>query len=75
MSKTISYTDMRGITQTVTEDKAQQLLAYISKQVATCHDTIAACKRLGDVKGVKQYQDQVAAMLKVSDQLTVAALG
>lgn len=75
MSKTISYIDMRGITQTVTEDKAQQLLTYISKQVATCYDTIAACKRLGDAKGVKQYEGQIAAMLKVSDQLTVAVLG
>ena len=75
MSKPVTYVDLRGVTQTVTEEKAHQLMAYISKQVSVCHDTIAACKQLGDAKGLKQYEAQVAAMLKTSDQLTVAVLG
>ena len=75
MSKTITYVDMRGATQTVTEEKAQQLLTYISKQISICHDTVAAAKQLRDAAGVKQYEDQIAAMIKVSDQLTIAILG
>lgn len=75
MSKTITYIDMRGVTQTVTEEKAQQLLTYISKQVSACNDSIAACKQLRDEKGVKTYEDQKAAMLKVSEQLLSGVLG
>ena len=75
MSKTITYVDKRGVTQSVTEEKAQQLLTYISKQISICHETVAAAKQLRDVAGVKKYEDQIAAMIKVSDQLTIALLG
>jgi hypothetical protein len=74
MSKTITYIDMRGVTKTVTEEKAQQLLTYISKQVSACNDSIAACKQLRDEKGAKDYEDQKAAMLKVSEQLLKGVL-
>ena len=74
MTKQITYIDMRGATQTVTEEKAQQLLTYISKQVSACHNTIAAAKQLRDEKAAKSCEAQIAAMLKVSDQLTVAVL-
>jgi hypothetical protein len=75
MTKTITFVDMRGVTQSVTEEKAQQLLTYISKQVSACNDSIAACKQLRDEKGAKNYEDQKAAMLKVSDQLVRGVLG
>jgi hypothetical protein len=75
MSKTISYIDMRGVTQTVTEEKAQQLLTYISKQVSACNETIAAAKQLRDEKAVRSYEDQKSAMLKVSEQLLQGVLG
>ena len=75
MIKQITYIDMRGVTQTVTEEKAQQLLEYISKQVNACNETIAAAKQLRDEKAVKAYEDQKASMFRVSEQLLKGVLG
>jgi len=75
MTKQITFTDLTGQVKTVNEEKAQQLLTYISKQVSACNDSIAACKQLRDEKGAKAYEDQKAAMIKVSEELLRGVLG
>ena len=74
MTKTITFTDLRGQSQSVSEEKAMQLLSYLSKQITECHATIAACKQIRDAKGAAEYDAKAAAMTKVSDQITVAVL-
>lgn len=68
----ITFTNLQNQEQTVTTEKAEQLLAYISKQIETCKQTIAACIALRDEKSRAQYSAQIDAMSKVASQITAA---
>lgn len=65
----VTFIDTTGQSKTVDADKAVQLCAYITKQIGVCRDSIKACEALKDAVGKAKYEDQIAAMSRVCEQI------
>lgn len=65
----ITFTDTTGQTKTVGAEKAAQLVAYITKQLGACRDSILACEAIKDAAGKAKYEAQIAAMSKVAEEI------
>ena len=67
----ILFFDIEGEAKTVARDKAQQLLAYIDRQIAVHDDSIRACIALRDKKGEAEYTDKKASLTRIAAEISV----